>query len=121
MAIDIVFYTKIESNLLNEELDRIKLKYYKYFDYRYVLYKAHKVLTHEELFLVQDKAERYSEESSILLSEEYGLYHPKSSFMMSLNDKTYTDIFPEELAKLIKKELGGKDIIAILNFDTLII
>lgn len=120
MAIDITCYTKLDVSLLQSKLDIIKSDYNYIFDHSYIMYRAHEVFTREQLDLIDDRVEKYNKETKLLISEEFGLYEPRSYFMISVNDKTFPDLNTSQLADLLRKELGKENIIVLLNNEDLI-
>jgi hypothetical protein len=120
MAIDITCYTKFDHNLLQSKLNVIKLNYNYIFDHSYIIYTANEVLTRQQLELIADPIEKYQKESDLLISEEFGLEGAKSYFMISVNDKFFSEINTSEMAELLRKELGENNIIVLLDGETLI-
>lgn len=120
MAIDIMCYTKLDADLLNEKVNKIRLKYHGIFDNSYIIYSASPVLDREQLDLISDEQERYSKESKLLISEEFCLEDARSYFMVSVNDKSFPELNTSEMAELLRKELGKENIIVLLNNETLI-
>ncbi|MCO6509136.1 MAG: hypothetical protein J6578_10190 [Snodgrassella sp.] len=120
MAIDITCYTKLDHNLLQSKLDVIKSNYNYIFNHSYLIYTANEVLTRQQLELIVDPVEKYQKESDLLISEEFGLKDARSYFMVSVNDKSFPKVNTTGMAELLRKELGEKNIIVLLNGETLI-
>lgn len=120
MAIDIICYTLFETDLLNKRIGEIKLKYNNVFDKSYILYLASPILSREQLLLINNEQEKYSQESKLLISEEFGLKGARSYFMVSVNDKSFPEMNTSEMAELLRKELGKEHIIVLLDGETLI-
>lgn len=120
MAIDIMCYTKLDTELLNKIINKIRLKYNSIFDESYIIYSASPVLNREQLDLIRDEQEKYSKESKLLISEEFGLEGARASFMVSVNDKSFPELNTSEMAELLRDELGKENIIVLLNGEELI-
>ncbi|MBC3382300.1 hypothetical protein H8I69_24665 [Serratia fonticola] len=120
MAIDITCYTKLGVESLQPKLDVIKLNYGCLFEQSYLMYPAHEVLTHEQLKFIEDRVEKYKNETDLLIAEEFGLEEPKSYFMISVNDKSFPELNTSEIADMLRKELGEENIIVLLNGEDLI-
>lgn len=96
MAIDLIIYTKIDTDILQLELDRIQAKYPNLFSVcetrcypAYIMYPARFIADEESLLLIEDRSERYHMEARRLIADEFGMMNPKSDFMVSLNDKSF--------------------------------
>lgn len=120
MAIDITCYTKLGVESLQPKLDVIKLNYGYLFEQSYLMYAAHELLTHEQLKFIEDRVEKYKNETDLLIAEELGLEEPKSYFMISVNDKSFPELNTSEVADMLRKELGEENIIVLLNGEDLI-
>lgn len=120
MAIDITCYTTLDVGLLQVKLDAIKSRYDSVFNNSYVMYDANEVLTRQQLGLIVDVVEKYQKETDLLISEEFGLKDAKSCFMISVNDKSFSAMNTSEMAELLRKELGKKNIIVLFDNETLI-
>ncbi|OCG78412.1 hypothetical protein A9G42_03080 [Gilliamella sp. Nev6-6] len=120
MAIDITCYTKLDKEFLNKKINKIKTKYNNIFDRSYVIYLALPVLEREQLELISDEQKRYSQESKLLIAEEFGLKGARSYFMVSVNDKSFPEMNTSEIADLLRSELGNENIIVLLNGEELI-
>lgn len=120
MAIDIICYTLLETELLNKLISEIKLKYKNIFDKSYIIYFASPILNREQLVLINNEKEKYSQESKLLISEEFGLKGARSYFMVAVNDKSFPEMNTSEMADLLRKELGEENIIVLLDGETLI-
>jgi hypothetical protein len=127
MAIDLIIYTKIDTDILQLELDRIQAKYPNLFSVcetrcypAYIMYPARFIADEESLLLIEDRSERYHMEARRLIADEFGMMNPKSDFMVSLNDKSFSEINTTEMADLMRKELGADNIIVLHSGDTLI-
>lgn len=118
MAIDITCYTKIETNVLQSKLDLIKFNHL--FSLSYIMYDAHNILNNQQIELIDDRTERYNQETKLLIAEEFGLKEPKSYFMISVNDKSFPEMNTSEIADLLRTELGKENIIILLNGEELI-
>lgn len=120
MAIDITCYTKLETNVLQSKLDSIKFKFNHLFSLSYIMYDAHNILNNQQIELIDDRTERYNQETKLLIAEEFGLKEPKSYFMISVNDKSFPEMNTSEIADLLRTELGKENIIILLNGEELI-
>lgn len=120
MAIDITCYTKLKSNLLQSKLDAIKFEFNHLFSLSYIMYDAHEVLNNQQIELIDDRTERYNQETNLLIAEEFGLKEPKSYFMISVNDKSFPEMNTSEIADLFRAKLGKENIIVLLNGEELI-
>lgn len=115
MAIDIMCYTKLDTNLMNSKIDYIKSKYNNIFNESYVIYKAHPVLNRQELSLLKSESEKYQKETKLLIAEEFGLEGARSYFMISVNDKSFPVYGTSDIANILRKELGNENIIILHN------
>ena len=127
MAIDLDIYTRICVDILQPELDRIKEKYPNLFSVSenrshsaYIMYSAHMIIDEKDLLLIEDRGERYSMETNILIANEFGMMNPKSWFTIAVNDKSFPEINTTEMANLMRQELSADNIIVLHNGDTLI-
>lgn len=101
MAIDLTCFTTLAVPDLQHELDRFQRRHSHVFPAHYVLYKAHSL-------------DRFDKE----ISNEYGL-DSKSYFMVAVNNKAL-EISTDEMASMIKSELGKENVIILLNGEDLI-
>ncbi|WP_145476467.1 hypothetical protein [Yersinia similis] len=101
MSIDLTFFTKLVASDLQSKLDFLQDKYPEIFPYHYVIYKA-----------------RIVDKVGIEISNEFGL-NPQSSFRMHVTNKLLV-ISTDEIADLVRKELGKENVIVLLNGEDLI-
>lgn len=120
MSIDIGCYTSICVDELKDKLSVVKVKYSHLFDGPYIMFNPHKILTHQQFKLIDDRVERYNQETKLLIAEEFGLTEPKSYFLIAVNDKSFAASSTSEIADALKKELGKENIIVLLNGEDLI-
>ena len=127
MAINLTCYTKIDVAMLQPELNRIQAKYPNLFSCSsnrshpaYIMYSADLIVDAKDLLLIEDRGERYSMETNILIANEFGMMNPKSWFTIAVNDKSFPEINTTEMANLMRQELSADNIIVLHNGDTLI-
>ena len=64
-------------------------------------------------------AEKYSNESALLIGEEYGIKNPKSEFGVHVIDKEFkSGLYTTDIADLLRVQLGEKNIVVLFNGDT---
>ncbi|CNI83729.1 Uncharacterised protein [Yersinia frederiksenii] len=120
MSIDITCYTSINVDELRENLDVLKEKYCHLFDGPYLMFAPHAILNHQQLELIDDRVEKYNQETKLLIAEEFGLKEPKSYFLIAVNDKSFPELNTSGIADVFRQELGEKNIIVLLNGEDLI-
>lgn len=101
MSISIRCYTKFSVSELQPQLDRILSSNPKVFPQHYILYKARTLGPFDKE-----------------ISNEYGL-DSESYFMVAVNNKAL-EISTDEMADMIRKELGTENVIVLLNGEDLI-
>ncbi|APC10536.1 MULTISPECIES: hypothetical protein [Providencia] len=101
MSIGITCFTTSSIKELQDKLDLFYKKYSDVFPKRYYLSKA-----------------ALPDEIDIEIANEFGLT-PRSYFYMSVNDKTLV-ISTDDIAELVKKELGKENVVVLLNGEDLI-
>ena len=107
--------------MLQPELDRIQAKYPNLFSVCETrCYSAHMIIDEKDLLLIEDRRERYSMETKLLIANEFGMMNPKSWFMIAVNDKSFPEINTTEMANLMRQELGADNIIVLFEGETLI-
>ena len=127
MAINLTCYTKIDVAMLQPELNRIQAKYPNLFSCSsnrshpaYIMYSADLIVDAKDLLLIEDRGERYSMETRLLIANEFGMMNPKSWFTIAVNDKSFPEINTTEMANLMRQELGADNIIVLFEGETLI-
>lgn len=101
MSIDLRCYTTLPVNELQKKLDEFQAKYPEVFPRHYILYQARKLGPFDKE-----------------ISKEYGL-DPESYFYISVSNKLL-EICTNEIACLVKEELGKDRVIVLLNGEDLI-
>ena len=101
MSIGITCFTTNNINELQNKLDSFYVKYSDVFPKIYYLSKA----------ALPDTVD-------IEISNEFGLT-PQSYFYMSVNDKSLV-ISTDDIAELVRKELGKENVVVLLNGEDLI-
>lgn len=101
MSIGITCFTIYNTKELQEKLDTFNVKYPDIFPKKYYLSKA----------TLPDSVD-------IEISNEFGLI-PKSYLYISVNDKSLS-ISTDDIASLVKNELGKNNVIVLLNGEDLI-
>ncbi|MBW5824385.1 hypothetical protein H0I68_04810 [Yersinia kristensenii] len=120
MSIDITCYTSVNIDELKEKLDEVKVKYDHLFDGPYLMFEPHIILNHQQLELIDDRVEKYNQETKLLIAEEFGLKEPNSYFLITVNDKSFPELNTSEIADVIRLELGEENVIVLLNGEDLI-
>ena len=127
MAINLTCYTKIDVAMLQPELNRIQAKYPNLFSCSsnrshpaYIMYSADLIVDAKDLLLIEDRGERYSMETRLLIANEFGMMNPKSWFTIAVNDKSFPEINTTEMANLMRQELSADNIIVLFEGETLI-
>lgn len=120
MSIDIACYTSINVDELRERLDVVSVKYGYLFDGPYLMFDPHVILSRQQLELIDDRVEKYNQETKLLVAEEFGLEAPKSYFLIAVNDKTFPELNTSEIADVFRQELGAENVIVLLNGEDLI-
>lgn len=90
------------------------------FDGSYIMFEPHVILGRQQLELIDDRIEKYNQETKLLIAEEFGLKEPKSYFLVAVNDKSFPDLNISEIADVFRQELGEKNVIVLLNGEDLI-
>ncbi|ELR5203436.1 hypothetical protein VCB84_001889 [Providencia rettgeri] len=101
MSIDLRCYTTLPVDELQKKLDIFLANYPEIFPKHYILYKAREL-------------EQFDKE----ISNEFSL-DPNSYFYISVSNKLL-EICTNEIARLIKDELGKDNVIVLLNGEDLI-
>ncbi|HDU8494613.1 hypothetical protein AB7038_16350 [Morganella morganii] len=101
MSIGITCFTSYNAKDLQEKLDFFTVKYPSIFPVKYYLSKA-----------------ALPDSIDIEISNEFGLI-PKSYLYISVNDKSFS-ISIDDIANLLKNELGKNNVIVLLNGEDLI-
>ncbi|QHA87159.1 hypothetical protein [Serratia rhizosphaerae] len=120
MSIDIACYTSISIDELRERLSVVRAKYDHLFDGPYLMFDPHIILNRQQLALIDDRVEKYNQETKLLIAEEFGLKEPKSYFFIAVNDKSFPELNTSEIADVFRQELGEGNIIVLLNGEDLI-
>ncbi|HIE8870161.1 hypothetical protein CWM53_21935 [Klebsiella sp. A-Nf5] len=120
MSIDIACYTSINIDELKERLDVVREKFIHLFDGPYLMFDPHKILSRQQLELIDDYVEKYNQETKLLIAEEFGLKEPRSYFLITVNDKSFPELNTSEIADMFRQELGEGNIIVLLNGEDLI-
>ncbi|WP_145540804.1 hypothetical protein [Yersinia alsatica] len=120
MSIDIACYTSININELKERLDIVREKYSHLFDGPYLMFEPHIILSRQQLELIDDRVEKYNQETKLLIAEEFSLKEPRSYFLVAVNDKSFPELNTSEIADVIRRELGEGNVIVLLNGEDLI-
>lgn len=120
MSIDIVCYTSINIDELRGMLSAVKKKYDYLFDGSYLMFEPHSILTYQQLNLIEDRVQKYNHETKLLIANEFGLKEPRSYFLIAVNDKSFSQLNPSEIANMFREELGEEKIILLLNGEHLI-
>ncbi|WP_023639617.1 hypothetical protein [Dickeya zeae] len=120
MAIDIMCYTSISIDVLKEKLDMVKISTGHLFDGSYLIFEPHIILNSQQLELIDNRIEKYNQETKLLIAEEHGLKEPRSYFTVAVNDKSLSEMNTSGIADLFRRELGGDNIIVLLNGEVLI-
>ncbi|WP_241649082.1 hypothetical protein [Rosenbergiella collisarenosi] len=120
MSIDIACYTSINIDELKERLDVVRAKYDYLFDGPYLMFEPRIILSRQQLELIDDRVEKYNQETKLLTGEEFGLKEPKSHFLIVVNDKSLPELNTSEIAGVFRQELGEENIIVLLNGEDLI-
>jgi len=98
----------------------VREKYDDLFDGPYLMFDPHAILSHQQLALIDDRVEKYNQETKLLIAEEFGLKDPKSYFLIAVNDKSFPELNTSGIADVFRQELGGGNIIVLLNGEDLI-
>lgn len=106
--------------MLKEKLDVVRARYDYLFDGPYIMFDPHIILSHQQFELIDDSVEKYTQENHLLIAEEFGLKQPKSHFLIAVNDKSFPTLNTSEIADVFRHELGVKNIIVLLNDESLI-
>ena len=120
MSIDIVCYTSISIDDLRERLGMVRTKYNHLFDGSYLMFDPHTILSRQQLELIDDRIEKYNQETKLLIAEEFGLNEPRSYFLIAVNNKYFPELNTSQIADVFRKELGERNIIVLLNGEDLI-
>ncbi|MGM0938261.1 MAG: hypothetical protein ACQEWL_18335 [Pseudomonadota bacterium] len=120
MSIDIMCYTNLEVEELKSKLDGYSKNYLPFKKKDYIVYEPKSILTREQLSFIQDKGEKYKQETSLIISEELGMVNAKSYFLIAVNDKEFSRATPTEIANFLRNEIGKENIIIALNNESLI-
>ncbi|WP_454878881.1 hypothetical protein [Serratia inhibens] len=120
MSIDIACYTSISIDELRERLSVVRAKYDHLFDGPYLMFDPHTILSRQQAALIDDRVEKYNQETKLLIAEEFGLKEPKSYFLIAVNDKSFPELNTSEIADVFRQELGEGNIIVLLNGEDLI-
>ncbi|MCA6917450.1 hypothetical protein R9X49_07765 [Pectobacterium carotovorum] len=120
MSIDITCYTSISIDELKERLDMVRKATGHLFDGSYLMFDPHVILSRQQLELIDDRIEKYNQETKLLVAEEFGLKEPKSYFLVAVNDKSFSELNTSEIADVFRRELGEKNVIVLLNGEDLI-
>ncbi|WP_248465984.1 hypothetical protein [Pectobacterium versatile] len=120
MSIDITCYTSIDIGELKERLDMTRKHTGHLFDGPYLMFEPHVILGRQQLELIDDRIEKYNQETKLLIAEEFGLKKPKSYFLVAVNDKSFPDLNTSEIADVFRRELGEGNIVVLLNGEDLI-
>ncbi|UAY93951.1 hypothetical protein KSL88_09945 [Pectobacterium polaris] len=120
MSIDITCYTSISIDELKERLDMVRKTTGHLFDGSYFMFDPHVILSRQQLELIDDRIEKYNQETKLLIAWEFGLKEPKSYFLVAVNDKSFSELNTSEIADVFRQELGEKNVIVLLNGEDLI-
>lgn len=90
------------------------------FDGPYLMFEPHVILSRQQLELIDDRIEKYNQETKLLIAEEFGLKEPKSYFLVAVNNKSFPDLNTSEIADVLRRELGEGKIVVLLNGEDLI-
>ncbi|ERM14409.1 hypothetical protein ACVWWU_002706 [Pantoea sp. PA1] len=120
MSIDIACYTSINVDELKERLDVVRTKYDHLFDGPYLMFEPRTILSRQQLELIDDRIEKYNQETKLLIAEEFGLKKPKSYFLIAVNDKSFPELDTSGIADVFRQELGEENIVVLLNGEDLI-
>ena len=120
MSIDITCYTSIDIGELKERLDMTRKRTGHVFDGPYLMFEPHVILNRQQLELIDDRIEKYNQETKLLIAEEFGLKEPKSYFLVAVNDKSFPDLNTFEIADVFRREFGEGNIVVLLNGEDLI-
>lgn len=120
MSIDIACYTSITIDELRERLGMVRVKYNHLFDGPYLMFEPHTILSRQQLEVIDDRVEKYNQETKLLIADEFGLNEPKSYFLITVNDKSFPELDTSEIADVFRQELGEESIIVLLNGEDLI-
>ncbi|MCE9730083.1 MULTISPECIES: hypothetical protein [Pectobacterium] len=120
MSIDIICYSSINIDALKERLDMVKKNTGHLFDGSYLMFEPHVILSRQQLELIDDRIEKYNQESKLLTAESFGLKEPKSYFLVAVNDKSFPELNTSEIADVFRRELGGNNVVVLLNGEDLI-
>lgn len=115
MSIDITCYTSIDIDELRGKLGVLREKYGHLFDGPYLMFSPHTILNYQQLEMIDDRVEKYNQETNLLIAEEFGLKEPKSYFLIAVNDKSFPELNTSGIADVFRQELGEKNIIILLN------
>lgn len=120
MSIDITCYTSINIDELKEKLGVLREKYPHLFDGPYLMFDPHTILSCQQLELIDDRVEKYNQETKLLIAQEFGLKEPMSYFLIAVNDKSFPALNTSEIADVLRQELGDGNIIVLLNGEDLV-
>uniref|UniRef100_A8GK55 Uncharacterized protein n=2 Tax=Serratia TaxID=613 RepID=A8GK55_SERP5 len=84
------------------------------------MFDPHTILSRQQLGLIDDRVEKYNQETKLLIAEEFGLKEPKSYFLIAVNDKSFPELTTSGIADVFRQELGEGNIIMLLNGEDLI-
>lgn len=120
MSIDIICYTSISIDELKERLDMARKTTGHLFDGPYLMFEPHLILNRQQLELIDDRIEKYNQETKLLIAEEFGLKEPRSYFLVAVNDKSFPELNTSEIADVFRHELGEGNVVVLLNGEDLI-
>ncbi|WP_249681991.1 hypothetical protein [Pectobacterium polaris] len=92
MSIDIICYTSISIDELKGGLDMVRKSTGHLFDGPYLMFEPHVILSRQQLELIDDRIEKYDQETKLLTAEEFGLKEPRSYFLVAVNDKSFPEL-----------------------------
>lgn len=120
MSIDIICYTSISIDELKERLDMARKTTGHLFDGPYLMFEPHLILNRQQLELIDDRIEKYNQETKLLIAEEFCLKEPRSYFLVAVNDKSFPELNTSEIADVFRHELGEGNVVVLLNGEDLI-
>ncbi|MGL4208263.1 MAG: hypothetical protein ACRCTY_02630 [Candidatus Adiutrix sp.] len=71
-----------------------------------------------ELDLLEDTSQKSYQDGILSMAEEHGFKYPKSEIYIAVNDKSFSVMTIEQLAELLRNELGRKNILVLMNGET---
>ncbi|OAT76293.1 hypothetical protein A9B99_22775 [Mangrovibacter phragmitis] len=102
------------------EKHSLRISYCYLFDGSYLMFDPHTILSRQQIELIDDRVEKYNQETKLLIAEEFGLKDPKSYFLIVVNDKSFPELNTSEIADVFRQELGEGNIVVLLNGEDLI-